>query len=96
MPFLWAHSLSGLAHIGYFEVLRYYVPELVVGAIVVFGLFVVFVNCRLAIGVFLVAAFLSPTLQFTVGSASSGVWAVTPVLLAILSWRLYAAIKPAA
>jgi hypothetical protein len=93
---IWAYSVVGLAHISYVEALRLYIPELVVGAEVVLGLALAFVNGRLAIGTLLVAGFLAPVLKFAVGSASSGIWPVTPVLLALLSWRLYASIKSSA
>lgn len=96
LPFVWAHSISGLVHITYVEALRLFVPELVVGAVVVLGLALAFVNGRLAVGTLLVAGILAPVLKFAVGSASSGIWPVTPVLLALLSWRLYASIKPSA
>jgi hypothetical protein len=96
LPFVWAHSIGDLVHISFVEALRLYVPELVVGAVVVFGLALAFVNGRLAIGTLLVAGFLAPALKFAVGSASSGIWPVTSVLLALLCWRLYASIKPSA
>lgn len=92
LPFVWAYSVGGLAHIRYVEALRLYIPELVVGAVVVLGLGLAFVNGRLAIGILLVAGFLAPVLKFAVGSASSGIWPVTPILLALLSWRLNATI----
>lgn len=92
LPFVWANSVGGLAHISYVEALRLYIPELVVGAVVVLGLGLAFVNGRLAIGILLIAGFLAPVLKFAVGSASSGIWPVTPILMALLSWRLNATI----
>ena len=89
-PFLWAFYFGDILHIPKLEMLGFYRPELIVGAIVVVCLPLALYRKRIAIVGLLFAALLAPILSFALGSPSSELWPVSAVLLALLSWRLYA------
>ena len=88
LPFIWASNWSQFLKISYWETLSYYIPELVVGALVLVCLPMVLLRHHFAVIVLVCAAVLAPVLTFTIGSLS-GLWPLSVLLLLLLSWRLH-------
>ena len=91
-PFIWAFNLGHSLKIGYWEMLGFYIPELVVGAVFLVCLPMVFLQRRIAVIGLVLAAILVPVLKLTIGSPGN-VWPLTPLLLLFLSWRLHVLIS---
>lgn len=86
LPFFWARNIDQrYVHIGYWQMLSFYLPELIVGAVILFCLPFIFFRKRLAVFGLLTAAILVPTLKFCVGSPSYGTWVISFILLLVLS-----------
>ena len=89
LPFVWAHNIDQhYAHMGYWQMLSFYVPELIVGAVVVVCLPFVFFRKRFSAVGLLLAAILGPALKFGIGSPSDA-WAMSFFLLLLLSWMVH-------
>jgi len=88
LPFVWPYNVGRIAGIGYWQMLSYYIPELVVGAIVLVCLPLVFLRQRLAVVGLVLAAVLGPIIKITIGTPGD-MWLLSPVLLSVLSWQLH-------
>ena len=88
LPFIWAFNMAQFLNAGYWEMLNFYIPELVVGGVVLICLPVLFLRRRFAVVGFVFAALLAPVLKFTIGSPSDS-WPLSILLLLLLSWRLH-------
>ncbi len=89
LPFVWPYTLGHKVGVEYREMLGFYIPELVVGGVVLVCLPLVMLRHRLAVIGLLLAATLAPALEFTIGSPSVGGWETSVLLLSLLSWRLH-------
>lgn len=89
LPFVWAHNVDHLAHLGYWRMLALYVPELAVGGMVLICLPLLILRSRIAAIGLLLAAILGPLLRLAVGSPAGELWPVSFILLSLLSWNLH-------
>ena len=93
LPFYWARTISRIASSEYFDILPFYVPQLVTAAVVIVSLVLAAYRVQLAIYGLATAAALNVVLQFLVGSPTYGTWPITSGLPLLLAWQLHQASK---
>lgn len=88
LPFIWTSYWSQFLKMSYWETLSFFIPELVVGALVLVCLPMALLRHRFAVIAPICAAVLAPVLKFTIGSLSD-LWALSGsvLLLLLLSWK---------
>ncbi|QBB71677.1 hypothetical protein ELE36_15665 [Pseudolysobacter antarcticus] len=87
MPFYWARGLSMSFGVPYLTALHFFLPQVILAAIVTGCLLLVGFRQRVAVPALVVAAALAPILTLSIGNPTSGVWPVSAALLLLLAWR---------
>jgi hypothetical protein len=88
MPFIVAYNVNQTTHVGYWLMLSFYIPQLIVGGIVMACLPIILKPSRIAVIGLVFAAVLSPILEATIVTAGN-IWPISLVSLLLLSWRLH-------